>query len=69
MLLSSALAPSSSSGACGFSVLCRGSSASVLMIPICFYIGTITIFSVSFENIRDAAVNIMHVNIVVANWS
>jgi hypothetical protein len=37
------------------------------MIPIYFWIGTMTIFSVSFEKIREAAVRIMQVKIVVAN--
>jgi hypothetical protein len=58
---------SSSSSICGLSGILRGSSASVLIIPICFYIGTITIVSVSFEKVKEAAVRIMHVKIVVAN--
>lgn len=59
--------PSSSSSMVGLSGFLRGSSARVLIIPICFYIGTITMVSVSLENVKDAAVSMMQVKIVVAN--
>lgn len=37
------------------------------MMPICFYIGVMTICSVSFEKVSEAAVKMMQVKMVVAN--
>ena len=38
-------------------------------MPTILVIGTITIFSVSFENVSEATVRTKHVNIVVNNYN
>lgn len=49
----------------GYSLFCRGSSASILIMPTILVIGTIMIFSVSDENMIEPIVIITHVKIVV----
>ena len=48
---------------------CRGSSANCLMMLTIFVMGTIIMFSVSPENIREPILMTIQVKIVFENWS